>query len=65
MPHELGLEAMNYWIDLKREIIPERFTKEFILEVITFILENNNFKFDGKMWHQKNESGMGIDFVGP
>ena len=41
IPHTLGLQALEYWIDRKRSKIPERFTKEFILEAVTFILINN------------------------
>ena len=51
IPHELGLEAISYWIDQERTQIPQRFTKEFILDAIVFILNNNNFSFNGEMWH--------------
>ena len=33
IPHDLGLEALSYWIDKKRNLIPERFTKAFILDI--------------------------------
>ena len=51
-PTEFGLEAIEYWIMRKRDIIPQRFTTEFILELIKFILKNNNFLFDSKMLNQ-------------
>ena len=35
----------------KRNLIPQRFIKEFILESIEFILKNNNF-FDSKIFNQ-------------
>ena len=35
-----------------RNLTPQRFTKEFILEAIEFILKNNNFFFDSKMFNQ-------------
>ena len=36
----------------KRDLIPQRFTEEFILESIEFILKNNNFLLDSKMFNQ-------------
>ena len=50
IPTELGLEAIEYWIMRKRNLIPQLFTKEFILESIEFMLKNNNFLFDFKMF---------------
>ena len=37
IPTEPGLEAIECWILRKRNLIPQRFTKEFILESIEFI----------------------------
>ena len=36
----------------KRDLIPQHFTKEFVLGSIEFILRNNNFFFDSKMFYQ-------------
>ena len=52
IPHDLGLEALSYWIDKKRNLIPERFTKAFVLEAASFVLSNNNFQFDIYMFLQ-------------
>ena len=46
IPHDLGLEALSYWIDKKWNLIPEHFTKAFMLEAASFVLSNNNFQFD-------------------
>ena len=43
--------------------IPERFSIEFILEAILFVLSSNNFYFDGKIYHQLKGTGMGVDFA--
>ena len=51
IPHDLGVTAISYWIDTYRSQVPKRFTKEFIIDTIIFILNNNNFKFDSHMWH--------------
>ena len=50
IPHDLGLVALSYWIDKKRNLIPEHFTKGFILEAASFVLSNNNFPFDSYMF---------------
>ena len=65
IPHDLGITAISYWIDTCKSKVPVRFTKEFIIDTITFILNNNNFRFDSNMWHQISGTGMGIDFAGP
>ena len=46
IPHDLGLEALSYWIDQKQNLIPQRFPKAFILEAASFVLSSNNFQFD-------------------
>ena len=50
IPTELGLEAIKYWIIRKQDLIPQGFTKEFILGSIEFVLRNN-FLFDAKMFN--------------
>ena len=59
IPTELGLEAIEYWIMRKRDLISQRFTKEFILASIEFILKNNNFLFDSKIFNQIIGTDMG------
>ena len=39
-PTELGIEAINYWFHRKRELISQRFTNDFIIESIKFLLKN-------------------------
>ena len=63
--HELGEKALNYFIDRKRNLIPSRFTKEFIIESALFVLKNNNFFFDRKMYHQLIGAAMGTIFAPP
>ena len=38
--HELGLEAIKFWLEKHPNLIHKRFSKEFILEGIKVILEN-------------------------
>ena len=58
------MEAIEYWLEKHRDKVPERFTRNFIVESILFILENSNFYFDGKHYHQLEGTGMGVDFAG-
>ena len=63
--HQLGLEALSYWYDKLRNLIPRRFTKEFILKACQFILTNNYFSFDDHYWHQLIGTAMGTKFAPP
>ena len=63
--HQLGIEALSYWYDKSRNLIPERFTKEFILKACDFILTNNYFSFNDRYWHQLIGTAMGTKFAPP
>ena len=46
IPHELGMEAVKYWLEkYPAERKSQRFSNDFIIEGIQFILENNTFSF--------------------
>ena len=62
--HDLGIEAIEYWLQTYPDKVPKRFTRDFIIESILFILQNNNFYFDGRYYHQLEGTGMGVDFAG-
>ena len=65
IPHELGLKAIEYWIEKLSVLIPSRFSKSFILKSIKFILENNFFGFDSSVWHQLCGTALGKTFAPP
>ena len=46
IPHDLGLEAVKYWLEKYPEEKKKRFLNNFILEAIKLILENNTFCFN-------------------
>ena len=50
IPHDLGIEAINFWIELFPEDLDERFSKDSIIEALSFILENNTFKFNDEFF---------------
>ena len=61
--HELGLQAIEYWINRCRNKIEARFTNEFIIEAVHFLLNNNNFYFDIWTFHQLTGTAMGATFA--
>lgn len=56
---DLGIEALNYWIEKLKDKIRSRFSKQFICEAIKIILENNVFHFDSKHYLQIKGTAMG------
>ena len=63
--HNLGLKALEYWINKKRNLIPVRFTTQFILDSVLFVLRNNNFLFDSRMYNQLIGTAMGTKLAPP
>ena len=63
IPHDLGLQATEYWIIKNRTCIPDRFSTKFILDSIRFLLENNNFSFNNQMYKQIEGTAMGSTFA--
>ena len=63
VPHNLGLEAVKYWIEKYPDILYSRFSKEFILDGIKLILENNIFCFNDTFYRQEKCTAMGTKFA--
>ena len=63
IPHELGIEAVKYWLNKHPETLENRFSKSFILEGIQLILENNTFCFDDIHYKQVKGTAMGTKFA--
>ena len=49
---ELGITAVKYWLDKHPELIHPRFSSDFILEALEFVLKNSNFQFNGHYYSQ-------------
>ena len=45
IPHELGKQAISFWIDKHPDTLHPRFNKNLIIEGIEIILNNNSFQF--------------------
>ena len=63
IPHKLGIEAIQFWLEKYPEELPARIDKNFILEGIRFILENNYFCFNDQYFLQKKGTAMGTKFA--
>ena len=58
--HDLGLKAVEYWMDkVGEKLIQQRFPKSFILESLDFILKNNTFQFNDTFYRQTKGTAMG------
>ena len=44
IPHDLGIEAISFWLNKYPKELPNRISKEFVLDGIKLILENNSYK---------------------
>ena len=62
IPREYGPETIEYWLDKFPESLHPRFSKEFVLQSIKFILENNNLTFDNQYFNQIKGTPMGTIF---
>ena len=59
IPIDLGLEAISYWSKNKSNLIPNRFSQNFILEALELFLRNNNFKFSEIYYNHTEGAAMG------
>ena len=57
--HELGLKAIEYWLDKYTELIHSRFNKSFILKTLKRVLKTNDFIFNEEFFHQIIGNAMG------
>ena len=65
IPSELGIEAASYWLHKKRELIAQRFTNDFIIVSLKFLLKDNNALFDDHMHLQLLRAAMDTKCVLP
>jgi hypothetical protein len=59
IPHELGRQAIEYWIREHPDILHNRFNEKFVLDSIEIILTNNTFQFDNRNYLQLLGTAMG------
>ena len=56
IPHELGKQAISFWIDKYPDTLYLRFNKKIIIEII---LNNNSFQFNNINYIQTQGTAMG------
>ena len=63
IPHDLGIEAISFWLNKYPKELPNRISKEFVLDGIKLILENNSFCFNDSYFLQTKGTAMGTKFA--
>ena len=58
IPYDVGIKAIEYWLTLYPESILRRFPREFVIEEINLILNNNTFVFNDTTFPQKKGTAM-------
>ena len=59
IPHDVGLQATEYWLNNFSTTLERPFSKDFILKAISIVLKENTFKFDNKNYKQVQGTAMG------
>ena len=59
IPHELGLRAIEYWINNFATSLERPFSNDFILKAMSVVLKENTFQFDNKNYKQIQGTAMG------
>ena len=63
IPHNLGMEALKYWLQNYNTSFTPLSLPEFILDTISIILKVNTFQFDNKYYKQIQGTAMGTKMV--
>ena len=58
--HDIGLQAIEFWLERYPEKLPARISKKFVLEALRFVLENNAGYFNGSFYRQVRGTATGI-----
>ena len=59
IPHDLGIQAIDYWLKKYPMLLHSRIKPDFILEGIQFILKNNTFKCNDEFYKQVKGTAVG------
>lgn len=57
--HDLGIQAITYWLENYARNENNRISNEFIIDSVKLILENNTFQFDSRHFKQISGTAMG------
>ena len=59
IPHDLGIQAVTFWLEKYQAEIPTRFPPDFIVSGLKLVLENNHFYFNDNFYLQIKGTAMG------
>ena len=60
LEQNLGLPALRYYLTRYNNLLPSRFSIDFVIEAMKFVLENNTGYFDGIYYKQLTGTATGI-----
>ena len=60
LTQSLGIPALKYFLRKYHNLLPSRFTPEFVIESMIFILNNNTGYFNGEIYRQVTGTATGI-----
>ena len=60
LTQNLGLPALRYFLTQYKDLLPSRFSVDFVIEAMTFILNNNTGYFNGDIYRQVTGTATGI-----
>ena len=59
IPHDLGIDAVKFWIEKHPIALPICFYRDFIISGLKLVLEINHFAFDNENFLQIKGTAMG------
>lgn len=57
---DLGLRGLRFFLNRFKDLLPSRFSVDFVIDAMTFILDNNTGYFDGEIYRQVTGTATGI-----
>ena len=60
LQQNLGLPGLRYFLTRHKNLLPSRFSVEFVIEAMKFILNNNTGYFNGEIYRQVTGTATGI-----
>lgn len=60
LAQSLGLPALRFFLKHYKELLPTRFTADFVIEAMCFVLNNNTGYFNGEIYQQVKGTATGI-----
>lgn len=60
LEQNLGIPALQYYLNRYKELLPSRFSVDCIVDFMKFVLDNNTGYFDGEFYRQTTGTATGI-----